>query len=484
MARDESQHQPDVSVESETSEPITITTSDPAIESSVEHASDWKIHPDSTLSLETTQVREPNPLYVVGVRKVVQEDEESPSGGQGQKAGKSGGKSNQADKKGEEEQAGDKGGQDGGAGAKDESQKQNNGNEGGQKKGDQGEESRGQQGGDRKERKGGHEDAGGEKGKGKAEHGSEGGGKAGNGQKSGRPQQKQPSLMKSLLMTAGIATVCGLVGAFGYSYFAGSSSGKGSSEQGESKGASGSSKSSKSSGGGGASQGTNESREGQSGSGTTKVAMIAAKEIGTLNQQVVDLMVRVDRLGERVDRMVRPDDETPPFVQSLQLEIGEIFHELDKLTTLGDKVRQYDSRLETLQREIKVLRSRLDPADLRKELAEKSEGVSRSPEPSPGASESSSAQGNTLDRGLRLLEKGQYESARGVFERLEHTQPADARVWYFAALAVGLASGDWDDEARELAAARRRLRARRHSSPPARSTPRLPRADRPRARHG
>ena len=36
-----------------------------------------------------------------------------------------------------------------------------------------------------------------------------------------RSRQKQPSMMKSILITAGVALVCGVIGAMGYSYFFG-----------------------------------------------------------------------------------------------------------------------------------------------------------------------------------------------------------------------------------------------------------------------
>ena len=51
--------------------PITISTADAAIETAFEHPSDWKMHPDSTHCVETTQADEPNPLYRPGVRTVV-----------------------------------------------------------------------------------------------------------------------------------------------------------------------------------------------------------------------------------------------------------------------------------------------------------------------------------------------------------------------------------------------------------------------------
>ena len=58
---DESQHKGDG--HSQTDEPpdeplapMTIDTADPVIDTAVEHPSDWKLHPDATIRVETTRV--------------------------------------------------------------------------------------------------------------------------------------------------------------------------------------------------------------------------------------------------------------------------------------------------------------------------------------------------------------------------------------------------------------------------------------------
>ncbi len=55
--------------------PVSIATTDPSVESALEHQSDWKRCPDSTVSVATTQMCEPNLLHVAGVRSVVIEDQ-------------------------------------------------------------------------------------------------------------------------------------------------------------------------------------------------------------------------------------------------------------------------------------------------------------------------------------------------------------------------------------------------------------------------
>ena len=74
MAHDESRHPGDEHAGSDeprhdSAGPITISTTDPAIDSVVEHQADWKAHPDTTLRVETTQVGEPGPLSGPGAAR-------------------------------------------------------------------------------------------------------------------------------------------------------------------------------------------------------------------------------------------------------------------------------------------------------------------------------------------------------------------------------------------------------------------------------
>ncbi len=57
---------------------------------------------------------------------------------------------------------------------------------------------------------------------------------------------------------------------------------------------------------------------------------------------------------------------------------------------------------------------------------------------------------SAIDRGLELLAQRRYALARDVFRTLERTRPSDARVWYLAAVAQGLSTGDWDGETHDL----------------------------------
>jgi hypothetical protein len=128
----------------------------------------------------------------------------------------------------------------------------------------------------------------------------------------------QPSMTKNLLITAGIALLCGFIGALGYSYIFVSISDKSSSDQSQGEDKSRSKKESsseKGSGSGGKEESGRESKS-QNRKINSIPGSMSAAEGETLMLHVMDLMVRVDRLGERVDRMTRPGHETPSVLQT------------------------------------------------------------------------------------------------------------------------------------------------------------------------
>ncbi len=54
------------------------------------------------------------------------------------------------------------------------------------------------------------------------------------------------------------------------------------------------------------------------------------------------------------------------------------------------------------------------------------------------------------DLGAVLFHQGKYPAAREVFLTVVQNYPNDARLWYFAALANGLTSGDWAGETERM----------------------------------
>jgi hypothetical protein len=394
MANDEPSPRGDENPESDQpgsgiSAPIAFTTADPVIEAIVDHQADGKQRPDTTVSVETTQVSEPSPLYVAGVRTVVIEQPRRDSG-------------RSSDKKRDRRR-------------------------------DEGD--------------------------------GDGGDEPDHRQDQPQSQQQQPSMMKNLLITAVVALVCGVIGAMGYSYFFGSKSDESSSKN--QSGTRKESSSKKKSGGGSQEKESGKESNEQASTSSSIPGFSSAEDADTLKKQIMDLMQRVDRLGERVDRMTRPRDETPPVLHTLQIKIGELAREMDEVAALPARFRHLENRIETVQEDLKILRARVEaqqggvsaggPPGL---TLPRGTGALAAPEGG-----NTSGEDPTMELGISLLERGQYASAREVFQRLQLAQPKDARVWYLSAMAEGLTSGNWDGTAKKLA--EKGLERERAGTPPA-----------------
>ncbi len=394
---------------SDSAGPNTVATTDPAIETVARHQGDWKAQPGSTLRVETTQAGEPSPLYAQGVRTVVDDQ----SCGRDQ---------NDDDRRERDRDRNDRGEKHSG--------RQQGEGHGGRNE-PSGKHARSQP--DEKDRDRGD--------RAEQDHDHDRGDRPG--------RQQGPSTMRNLLVTAGVALICGVIGAMGYSYFFESKDDK-SGDSSQEKKASSSSKS----GGGGNSK--NSGKESNAPSTSSAIpGFTSSDDAETLKKQIMDLMQRVDRLGERVDRMTRPKEETPPVLRTMQIKMGELAREMDEVSSLPARLRHDENRLETLQEDIRAIRVRLEsmPGAAATATARMSPGLNLSPgSTASGPSGDSRDPGNpTMDLGISLLERGQFASAREVFLRLQVAQPDDARVWYLSALAEGLTKDDWTGEARRLA---------------------------------
>lgn len=267
-------------------------------------------------------------------------------------------------------------------------------------------------------------------------------------------------MMKNLLMTAVVGLIGGVVGAAGYSYFLGAKPDEADSAKKKPEVAAPKKASESKS----AFSGTQSVNESNSRGASVVPGFTASDDADTLRVQIAELMQRIDGLSGRVDRLSRPKDETPPVLHTMQIKIGELAKVMDDVASLPAKVRHYDNRLETMQEEIKTLRSRIES-----DTGTRGQGSKTTSQPTAGSASAlpateSQDENPSMKLGITLLERGQYASAREVFLRLELAEPRDARVWYLGALATGLASNKWDGEAKQFA--EKGIECERGGSPP------------------
>ena len=170
--------------------------------------------------------------------------------------------------------------------------------------------------------------------------------------------------MKSILITAGVALVCGVIGAMGYAYFFGPKS-KGPSSagpQGKSDSSSKKESGAKEKSGGGESKESGKESNAQASTANSILGVSSAKDADMLNQQIKDLSQRVDQLRERLDGVTKPTDATPPLLRTMQIKMSEIARQMAEVSALPGAYRQYDNQLETLKEELKSLRAHIEAA--------------------------------------------------------------------------------------------------------------------------
>ena len=146
----------------------------------------------------------------------------------------------------------------------------------------------------------------------------------------------------------------------------------------------------------------------------------------------------------------RSRDDTRAVLKSLDQKLGKMEDDTrGTLSLLMGRVTAMDQRLKTSDELVKQLQAQLGATrEAVKALAKSSPPATSTPSARPGREATKKAL--DLGAGTTLFDKGDYAGALAVFETLGREFPDDARVWYFTALAQGLATGQWRGETLEL----------------------------------
>jgi hypothetical protein len=154
-------------------------------------------------------------------------------------------------------------------------------------------------------------------------------------------------------------------------------------------------------------------------------AKASRAEVEAVSSAFAGLARRVECIQSRVESQTTPD------LTPLQARLDELAKDSDRLAPLPERLHTLDGRVGALDEAVGSLRQ--DLASLR---------------------EQSKVDDNSGDqprmRGVDLFEKREFARARDVFLGQAADTPDDARLWYYAALANGLATGDWRGETERL----------------------------------
>jgi hypothetical protein len=169
-------------------------------------------------------------------------------------------------------------------------------------------------------------------------------------------------------------------------------------------------------------------------------------ELGALGRELARLE---DRLNARTNAPTTPTDIT-----SLRTRIDDLVKESKKVSPLPATFESLRQRVDALDKGLNAVRTevaaaRTDVAAVPKQLdaslnAFKDAIVSRQ------SSEQVSPADIARDLGAVMFRAGKYPAAREIFLTLVQNDPNDARLWYFAALANGMTSGNWTGESEDM----------------------------------
>ncbi|MDR3636903.1 MAG: hypothetical protein P4L84_24065 [Isosphaeraceae bacterium] len=164
-------------------------------------------------------------------------------------------------------------------------------------------------------------------------------------------------------------------------------------------------------------------------------------EIASLSKQVKDLDGRLAEL---------PKPTPTPDLAPLKSEVAALSKSIDAVTPLSKKVDALDQRLGGLDKSVKSLQD--GTSSLKDQVASLRTDLTKpgAPVASADATTRDSAkpvnvnvEGQSFAQAADLFKAGKYKEASDVLKTTEDNDPKDARVWYYAALSKGLATGEW-----------------------------------------
>jgi len=132
-----------------------------------------------------------------------------------------------------------------------------------------------------------------------------------------QPQPHRPSMLPSLLITAVVALISGVIGAMGYAYLSGSKPGEASSSHTKSEAGFNQESSSTTRSGGGSNAGSAQESSTQSSTSPSMQGSSSGQDADTLKEQITKLNRRIDRLGEAVDRLQQLLSLAVPLLQRI-----------------------------------------------------------------------------------------------------------------------------------------------------------------------
>lgn len=181
-------------------------------------------------------------------------------------------------------------------------------------------------------------------------------------------------------------------------------------------------------------------------SGPADTVPSMAEEVGALRSRIGELASRIDRLGKQLEPTSGGATEHAHVRARLDAMGGHLLKLVDdnrRLPLVLERVAGLDARLRGVDGSVRQLQFEL------REARHSLEALAKPAAPAP-ARATSRTTGANMVWGIESFKKGRYAAAAVSFRTAIREDPDDARAWYFAALANGLATKQWQGETEEL----------------------------------
>jgi hypothetical protein len=174
----------------------------------------------------------------------------------------------------------------------------------------------------------------------------------------------------------------------------------------------------------------------------------ASKAEDKIKPEVAKLEGQVKDLARTVEERPNPSSFAPQIkgledrADDLGKSLGSVSDRLDVLGKKVDALGRGDSlesspKFEAIEKRIAEVAGTLD--SLKAQVATMTNPVALA--------------ADEMGQATSLFKQGKWSESKALFAKLQAATPDDARVWYFSALANGLASRDWKGESERLVAA-------------------------------
>jgi hypothetical protein len=256
------------------------------------------------------------------------------------------------------------------------------------------------------------------------------------------------------VLTGVVSLVCGLGGAWAFSHF--DSMNKDQSKGGDhaGKGKNGRDSSSNS-------QLGNEGNDGNSlNNPDNSRPEVSKRDLDDLKSQMKGLSSEIATLEERFDPFAGLRNDTARDIGALQVKINEVSHSIEEIANNPKRMQTLEERVNRLQLVADELNSQLAGRETMRAIAELPPGddkrkvvTTAGSAPTlaaPMVPSSPNTPDATMTAAISFFKKGQYIQADQIFNNLQVSKAGDARVWYYSALAHGLATGKWDGETKRF----------------------------------